>query len=306
MKTVIIPRGIPGSGKTTWTLEQLKLHKRGTAVRINNDDLSAMMFSSHWGDFFNDDATRQMLHELRLNMLRTFLAQDHIEYIYVDNTNLAMKTVKALFDVASQADAEVVVYDEFLHIPVEVCIERDALRPRPVGEKVIRDMHKQASKIKPWNAPEIPAIMDYSNDYPGAEEIIICDIDGTLALMNGRGPYEFHKVDTDVPNYPVKNLIDTLRSEGVMRTVFLSGRGEECRAETTKWLQDNLVEWDIELYMRPAGDTRPDWIVKYELFQEHIAGKYNVAFVLDDRDQVINLWRRKLMLPTFQVADGNF
>lgn len=122
--------------------------------------------------------------------------------------------------------------------------------------------------------------------------------------MNGRDPYEFDKVHTDTPNRPVSDLVSCL--DNLTRIVFMSGRGEESRAETEVWIKDNLAVWDVELYMRAAGDVRPDWIVKYELFQEHIAGKYHVWFILDDRDQVVDLWRRKLGLPTFQVADGDF
>jgi hypothetical protein len=58
--------------------------------------------------------------------------------------------------------------------------------------------------------------------------------------------------------------------------------------------------------MRAAGDQRPDYIVKNELFEEHVAGKYNILLSLDDRDSVVDLWRNKMGIPTFQVANGNF
>ena len=85
----------------------------------------------------------------------------------------------------------------------------------------------------------------------------------------------------------------------------MSGREDNCLNVTVEWLRANDVPFH-EIHMRHSGDYRPDWIVKNELFQEHVAGKYNVHLVLDDRDQVIDLWRRKLELPTWQVADGNF
>ena len=57
--------------------------------------------------------------------------------------------------------------------------------------------------------------------------------------------------------------------------------------------------------MREEGDRRKDNIVKYEIFNKFIRDKYCVNYVLDDRNQVVEMWR-KLGLRTLQVADGNF
>ena len=57
--------------------------------------------------------------------------------------------------------------------------------------------------------------------------------------------------------------------------------------------------------MRQAGDNRDDRIVKREIYEREIKGRYNVRFVLDDRNKVVALWR-DLGLPCFQVADGDF
>lgn len=149
-KTVILPRGIPGSGKSTWTKEQLDKYPNGTAVRINNDDLSAMLWNQHWANFFFSPETRKVLEELRSAMLRTFLQQDFITHIFVDNTNLNPHVIHILEKVAAEFDAEFIVDDTLLSVPVEVCIERDSKRPQPVGEKVIREMHEKALKLGPW------------------------------------------------------------------------------------------------------------------------------------------------------------
>jgi hypothetical protein len=57
--------------------------------------------------------------------------------------------------------------------------------------------------------------------------------------------------------------------------------------------------------MRAEGDTRKDSIIKEEIYRAEIENKYNVLFVLDDRNQVVELWRR-LGLTCLQVAEGNF
>ncbi len=42
-----------------------------------------------------------------------------------------------------------------------------------------------------------------------------------------------------------------------------------------------------DLLMRAPGDSRRDSIVKRELYEKHIKGKYNVVAVFDDRPSVI-------------------
>jgi hypothetical protein len=57
--------------------------------------------------------------------------------------------------------------------------------------------------------------------------------------------------------------------------------------------------------MRETGDRRKDSIIKKEIFDRHIRDVYNIEFVLDDRNQVVELWR-SLGLTCLQVADGDF
>lgn len=57
--------------------------------------------------------------------------------------------------------------------------------------------------------------------------------------------------------------------------------------------------------MRPEGDIRKDSIVKRELFEKYVRPYYNIEFVLDDRNQVVEMWR-SLGLKCLQVAEGDF
>jgi predicted kinase len=304
MKKVIIPRGIPGSGKTTWVKAELAKHEPGTAVRISNDDLSHMLYGQPWGKFFFSDTTRDTLHKLRISMLETFLKQDGITHIYVDNTNLAVPTVNSLQQVAVRHGAEVIVDDRFLTVDFDECVARDATRDVVVGEDVIRKMYGKAKHLKPWKTPhEIPVIEKYDNDQTGASSAIIVDIDGTLAHMDGRSPYDYDLVKTDIVDENVRYVVNQMYKN--MTVIIMSGRSDDSMEVTEDWLKDNDIRYN-EIYMRKTGDYRPDWIVKNELFQAHVAGRFRIRFVLDDRDQVVDLWRRKLGLPTWQVADGDF
>jgi putative SOS response-associated peptidase YedK len=39
---------------------------------------------------------------------------------------------------------------------------------------------------------------------------------------------------------------------------------------------------------------------------DSIRDNFNVEFVLDDRNSVVDMWRKELNLPTFQVNYGDF
>jgi hypothetical protein len=190
-----------------------------------------------------------------------------------------------------KADFEVKFFDE----PLEVCIERDLKRPNSVGEKVIRQMYNQYLKPK-------AAVYTWQPDL--LQHIIICDIDGTLAHMKDRGPYDWHKVGNDEVDPIVKNILSKYLYDDT-KIFLVSGRDAVCRPETEAWLEQNGIAYDY-LFMRPEGDTRKDNIVKREIFDQEIRDKYNVLFVLDDRDQVVDMWRNEIGLKVLQVAEGKF
>ncbi len=135
-------------------------------------------------------------------------------------------------------------------------------------------------------------------------DAVICDIDGTLALHVDRSPFDWSRVIEDRPNTPVIELVQLLGASGIA-ILYTSGRDEICRHDTALWLADH-VGVEGPLFMRSRNDNRRDRVVKYELFEQHIKNFYNVKFVLDDRDQVVDLWRHDLKLPCFQVAYGDF
>lgn len=137
------------------------------------------------------------------------------------------------------------------------------------------------------------------------KKAIICDIDGTIAVRGDRGHFDWDKVSLDSPkDNNVVWLLHTLNKISIDIILF-SGRDGSCRGLTEKWLQDNQVPYS-SLYMRTAGDFRKDSIVKKELYELNIKGKYEIMFVLDDRNQVVDMWRKELNLTCLQVDYGDF
>lgn len=144
---------------------------------------------------------------------------------------------------------------------------------------------------------------------PDLPTCIIVDIDGTLAHMDGRSPYDYSMVHTDLVDEPIRDIVHryyTSNRQVIPDTyvIIVSGRKDDCKESTEQWLQDNHVPYD-EIHMRRAGDNRDDRIVKKEIYDEYIKPRFNVRFVLDDRDRVVKMWREQ-GLKVLQVAEGDF
>ncbi|NDW18018.1 polynucleotide kinase [Dysgonomonas sp. 216] len=133
---------------------------------------------------------------------------------------------------------------------------------------------------------------------------IICDLDGTLALMNGRPSYNASKADEDILNVSVANLLKIYSGLGY-KILLLTGRYERFREPSLRFLSIHNVLYD-GLWMRKDGDMRKDAVTKYEVFMTEIYNKYFVEFVLEDRNQVVDMWRKEIGLPCFQVNYGDF
>lgn len=133
---------------------------------------------------------------------------------------------------------------------------------------------------------------------------IIVDVDGTLALRDPdhRGPHEHDKADADAVNEPVRFVVNTLSTQ--IKIIVTSARQEKYRLVTEVWLKFHGIRFDA-LLMRPTKDNRPDHDVKEEIYAEQIEPFYEVFFVLDDRNKVVEMWR-DIGLKCWQVAEGDF
>lgn len=127
------------------------------------------------------------------------------------------------------------------------------------------------------------------------ELAVIVDIDGTLAIMGDRGPFEYHKVEVDHPNNAVITVVKGLRRLGV-NLVYVTGREKRCLPQTMRWLfQHGLPRATIdhyEIYMRPNGDRRKNEVVKEEILKNDILPFYNVILALDDDERLWSVYKR--------------
>ena len=140
---------------------------------------------------------------------------------------------------------------------------------------------------------------------------IICDIDGTISDQSHREHFarekewdQYHEqCELDPPILPILCIINGLSAK--YSIAFITGRPEKYRDETVKWLGRHLVNLDYALHMRKEGDYRHDFTIKQEIFLEQFSDR-KVLFALEDRNQVVNMWREEVGITCLQVAKGDF
>jgi predicted kinase len=298
MTQLVITRGIPASGKTTWARAWVAEDETGRA-RVNRDDLRQTLYGR--------DAPLPRGLEENLTVTQRAAVAALLRAgtsVVVDDMHLNLRYVTPWRDLADEHDAEFLI--QTVETGLAECLRRDEARGaaggRRVGEAFIKEALGRLRSSALSELPPRPKPYVYFA-HPSRPSAYVFDVDGTLALMDGRGPFEWHRVGEDGLNIPVALLASTLEDCGY-KIVVMSGRDAVCRPETEAWLKSRGIPYDV-LIMRPAGDQRKDSIVKLELFQEHVAPAYAVHGVFDDRDQVVAMWRR-IGLPCFQVAPGAF
>ena len=144
-----------------------------------------------------------------------------------------------------------------------------------------------------------------------AEELVIFDIDGTLADISER----IHHIKRKPKNWNAFNagiakdkaihsmirLCNILYAAGAY-IILCSGRNERNRPETVEWLNKRGINYH-ELLLRRDEDYRPDAVVKREILQT--LDKSKILFVVEDRSRVVEMWRSEGLV-CLQCATGEY
>lgn len=311
MQKILILTGISGSGKSTFAKQFCS--ENPSYLRINRDEIRKSILPFSLNEYWQQDKTyhqkiEAMVQSLHQNAIYSALKRNWD--IVIDNTHLKVAYINDLLKSLSNFDLEISF--KLIDTPLEEAIKRNAGRIDQVGEDFIR---QQAEKLgimrKNFNfnqvlsiKPKVQVNIVYDETLP---KCVLVDIDGTVADKGDRIPFDWLRVGEDTPKKNVIRLVQSLKKTGY-QIIFMSGRDAICRPQTIEWLC-KYFDWqvlDFQLFMRKENDSRKDSIIKRELFEQNILGNYFVDFVIDDRDQVVEMWRKDLNLTCLQVDYRDF
>lgn len=310
-------QGLPGSGKTTCArqiMTDILLSAQPSYSKVtcvSQDEIRKELFGwTSWATYVWDRDKERLVTAEKTKRIAAALAEPR-SFVVSDDTNLNPAVVASLRTLAKDAGADVEIIPS--KTSIAECIRRDALRgAESVGAKVIRDM---GAKYGLFESPATqtqfaPVTADDRLDTrfgTPLQKAVICDLDGTLSLFKEkghRGPYDATLCDQDDVNRTVLAVLRAMQSLNLYSILYVSGRFDTYREPTLRFFDLHAVP-PGPLWMRKAGDTRKDWIVKGEIFNTFIRHQFDVRLVLDDRTQVVDFWR-SIGLECWQVAKGDF
>lgn len=293
MAKITLLVGPPGSGKSTLAR---KMAAESGAIYVNQDSQKG----EHMDIFFDAVLAGQDIIIDRMN----FNKQQREKYLgYVKLKNPDYMT-------------EIIV----LHESYQTCLDR--VRARFGNHETINEEKSARGALQTfftkYERPELDEAKLIVFKYPDGpkEKVIVCDLDGTLCDVEHRRHYVrptdgskkdwvgfFRDIPLDPINMWCKDIIEKFAATGIP-TVFCSGRGSNEQRVTKEWLEKHGLG-HFPLYMRDRHDSRQDSIVKENILDFELLTRYEPYFMIDDRKQVVEMWRRRGFV-TLQCDEGDF
>jgi predicted kinase len=248
MNKIIFMRGAPASGKSTWAKQYISSNPK--VKRVSRDEIREQLdFYSTVGNYENEKLVSEIERENILSLLKK--GYD----VIIDATLTQTKYLKDYFKLFVNTGFNLEFELKTFNTTLEQCIERNFARAEQGGRNVPKDV------IQKMHSCIVSNTRSFENDFAGLveeykenfalkniyknldlEPCYVFDIDGTLAHMNGRGPFDWSRVGEDKENRDVAMISSELYISNLNKRVFImSGRDEICRPETEKWLSGHGI-----------------------------------------------------------------
>lgn len=283
---LILLVGPPGSGKTTYSKPFLD------HIYINQDS------QGKDGHF---------------NLFREAIKNK--KNIIVDRMNFSFEQRNRYLSLAKESNYNItiVVFHESYDTCLKRCLERknhETIQNEKNARSALQTFFIRYDRVENKEADCVLQLWPEGTK----DKAIVVDLDGTLCNITHR----LHWVNTDVNKKDWKRFFSSLNEDSVNewcrdiiykfsdthKIIYCSGRPDDYRKQTEMWLKENSLSTH-DLYMRRRGDFRSDHIIKEILLDFEILTRFDPYFVIDDRKQVVDMWRRR-GVTTLQCDEGDF
>lgn len=296
-KKLILTRGIQGSGKSTWARKWVEEDPENR-VRFNNDDIRNML-GKYWVP-----SREHMVSSIKHTFIKEAMCKGYT--IVIDNMNLNPKEVKYFEDIVNihnnlveefRSQNKLNPIDDFKYeiefkdffIPLEECIRRDAMRPNPIGEKIIRDTWRRYKHF--IQTSEVERYVNNLKHYEGKPKCIVIDMDSTICFNVSKRPWygegAAEGMVNDVPNTGVCDIIKQLQEQYLI--IVATGRDTSQEEVTKQWLAKQGINV-AEYFFRTNGDYRKGIEIKKEEITA-ILEKYDIVAIFEDCESIVQMYR---------------
>jgi predicted kinase len=312
--TLYIFRGLMGSGKSTKAREMQS--ELGGRI-VERDAIRFMLYGKYTG------VDEKVVTEVQNTLLEQGLRFG--DNVFVSDMNLKNAYVVRLIEKAQLHNQPWEIVD-MTDVPLSVCLDQNRspgrlLQGKIVDEARVVETYDRFIRGRQYPMPvlftgaKMPKrrFEAYARD-TSLPTAVMWDVDGTLLHMKDRGPFDEHLVLNDYADPAVREMYRAAKALG-HHMIVMSGRTDGCWDDTKTSLQREIdPHFDprdersrTHLIMRRTVEDRgrPDDDVKYDLFTSQVAPRFNVLYVVDDRDKVVKMWR-EIGLTCAQVAYGDF
>ena len=332
--------GPPGSGKSTYFKKNFS--NRNDIIQIERDQIRKDIrkeFSDEQNfikSYYNRNKKAILKDERKVNSITNDLinkAKNNNFDLFFSNTNLNIKhrdrLVKHLINLGYE------IHYIILYKTLDELISINNTRQKKVNKETLGKFYNQFVQQLSLFETEINNVVYYyglnskyyscladlknDNNFTVTSNCVICDIDGTVAHMNNRNPFDWSNVYSDDIDEIVLNMVLGVSNKYDCDIVFLTGRDADAYTDTYKWLINKLMINNPEipyiennkvddgrkylLYSRNSQDMRKDSVIKTEIYNSMIVPNYDkVLCVFDDRPQMVDCWN-DLGLKTIAVSD---
>lgn len=290
-KKIILTRGIPGSGKSTWAKAWVAEDPEHR-IRLNWDDMRNML-GPYWVP------SREPINKAMLWDAVNTAAYCTTPYdIVIDNMNLNPKGWEEVenwintYNESSHAcgiNAQYVLEFKDFFTPVEECIRRDAMRPNPIGEKTIRDIWKRYRHFIQTTAVE--NLVAKSKPATGKPKCVVIDMDSTMCFNTTKRPWygdgAAEGMINDIPNTGVVEIVKTLQNK--YPVIVATGRDTSQAGVTLEWLAKYGIT-PTKSFFRTQGDYRKGVEIKKGQI-EQILKDYDIVAIFEDCEPIVQLYR---------------
>ena len=290
IRQIILTRGIPGSGKSTWAKAWVA-ESPETRIRLNWDDMRNMM-GPYWVP------SREPINKAMMwCAVNTAAYCDKPYDIVIDNMNLNPKGWKEVEEWIETYNAShhakslnlcYVLYFKDFFIPVDECIRRDAMRSNPIGEKTIKEIWRKYKHFI-----QTTSVTNYVENLlpkdPSKPDCVVIDMDSTMCFnTNGRPWYGKGSTEAMIDDIPNEGVVNLIKAQNYP-VVVCTGRNQDQLGVTEQWLNKHGIYPEM-MFFRANNDFRTGVEVKSELMDE-ILKIYNVVAVFEDCEPIVTKFR---------------